>query len=190
MADPSGSPFSAETTSRATARHWPDRAGPVHPYMTSSPACWSTYGRVLAAQYEDPSRMRFQQLVVDAYAVQHPGSPNLRLDPRVTQSVGIHLMTLCLFLEYGLDPVVGPDLHRRMVRRPVFGALSPPASRVGQRTCADVPLAGSAEQARAAVCLWAREVWAGWSGQHETVRGWLAAASMLPPEPNRRRTPS
>jgi hypothetical protein len=25
MADPSGSPFSAETTSRATARHWPQR---------------------------------------------------------------------------------------------------------------------------------------------------------------------
>jgi Family of unknown function (DUF5946) len=66
---------------------------------------------------------------VDAYACQHPGEPGRRS----AQSVGIHLMTLCLVLEDGADPRNGPKLHRRMVKRPGLRWLAPPARR-GQRT--------------------------------------------------------
>src|SRR5689334_13318620 len=47
--------------------------GPAHPYMTASPGCWQAFTAVLAADYAAPERMSFHQLVVDAYAAQHPG---------------------------------------------------------------------------------------------------------------------
>jgi hypothetical protein len=156
--------------------------GTAHPYMTCTPACWAVYGRVLAAQYEQPERMRFHQLVVDSYAVQHPGTGS---DPRAVQSVGIHLMTLCLFLEHGTDPALGATLHRRMVERPVFHLLQAPTHR-GTFTCSDIPVSGSAERAREAVYDWARSVWAAWSTHHEVVREWLTISGLLPTRSTRR----
>ncbi|MGH3545502.1 MAG: DUF5946 family protein [Mycobacteriales bacterium] len=111
--------------------------------MTCSPSCWASYGDLLSVQYSDPERMAFHQLVVDAYAVQHPDGD----DPRAIQSVGIHLMTLCLFLEHGTHPSLGTRLHRRMVDRPVFHKLEPPPSR-GRLTVLDVPLDGDPKIAR------------------------------------------
>lgn len=149
------------------------RQGPTHPYMTSSPACWSAYGELLAAQFNDPERIRFHQLVVDTYAVQHPGDD----DPRAVRSVGIHLMTLCMFLEHGTDPAMGPRLHSRMVARPVFHWLNPPDQR-GRLTCLDVPTGGPASAARASVYAWARHAWASWAIHQNTVRGWLVRSGL------------
>ncbi len=141
---------------------------PTHPYMTCSPACWARYGDLLAAQYTDPLRMAFHQLVVDTYAVQHPDGA----DAHAIQSVGIHLMTLCLFLERGTDPSLGTRLHRRMVDRPVFHQLEAPPAR-GRLTMLDVPLEGDAAGARAAAYAWARDVWTAWETHHPTVREWV-----------------
>lgn len=112
--------------------------------------------------------MAFHQLVVDTYAVQHPDGE----DPRAIQSVGIHLMTLCLFLERGTDPSLGTRLHRRMVDRPVFHQLKPPAiaraahapgraaqRRPGDRTTRRIRLA--------------EDVWTAWVAHHQTVRDWV-----------------
>jgi len=114
----------AETVCPGCRVRLPAVEAPVHPYMTCSPACWVRYGDLLAAQYANPERMAFHQLVVDTYAVQHPDGD----DPRAIQSVGIHLMTLCLFLERGTDPALGTRLHRRMIDRPAFHQLKPPSS--------------------------------------------------------------
>jgi hypothetical protein len=143
--------------------------GPVHPYMSCSPACWQRYGELLAVQYAEPDRMAFHPLVVDSYAVQHPDGN----DARAIQSVAIHLMTLCLFLERGVDPALGTRLHRRMVERPVFHRLDPPTSR-GALTVVDVPVDSNAAAARSAAYAWARDVWAAWSAHHAAVRRWLA----------------
>src|SRR5689334_6930416 len=89
----------------------PELDGPRHRYIGASAACWALYGEVLASIYGDESRRRLLQLVVDSYAVQHPGSPGRR----AAQSVAIHLMTLCLCLEERCDPAQGPRLHREMV---------------------------------------------------------------------------
>lgn len=117
--------------------------------------------------------MAFQQLVVDAYAVQHPGGD----DPRAVQSVGIHLMTLCMFIEQGTDPALGTRLHRRMVRRPVFHRLNPPASR-GALTVLNVRLDASADQVRLHAYGWAQEAWRAWKAHHVTVRGWLTDSGL------------
>lgn len=60
--------------------------------------------------------MAFHQVVVDAYAAQHPATDG----PQQVQSVGLHLMTLCLFMEGGVDPKLGTALHRKMLGRRAF----------------------------------------------------------------------
>jgi len=145
-----------------------------HDYMTSSPACWHGYGKLLAAQYSDPARMAFHQLVVDAYAAQHPGGD----DPRAIRSVGIHLMTLALFLEQAVDPSLGSELHRGMVDHPVFHQL-----RREHRACTDVtfrhvPLTGPVDRARARAFEWAGAVWASWREHHHVVHGWLQRSGL------------
>jgi len=77
-----------------------DREGPTHRYMESSPGCWAVYGEVLAREYGDISYASLHRLTVDAYSVQHPGQPS----PQSTQSVALHLMSLCLVLERGVEP--------------------------------------------------------------------------------------
>lgn len=153
----------------------PAKEQPAHPYMTSSPACWEGYGALLAAQYSSPPRMTFHQLVVDAYAAQHPGGD----DRRAIQSVGIHLMTIAMFLEDGVDPALGTSLHRRMVERPVFHRLHRPGALPAERlTWRHVPLDGSAELAKGRAYEWARAVWAEWEPHHAIVRGWLRESRM------------
>lgn len=138
--------------------------------MTSSPACWAAFGELVAADYSSPERMSFHQLVVDSYAAQHPGGD----DRRQVQSVGLHLMTLCLFVERGVDPALGAGLHRRMVRRPVFRRLE--RSSRGDLTVTHVPTTGPASSASAAAYEWARVVWQTYEPAHPTVLGWLRDA--------------
>jgi hypothetical protein len=144
-------------------------AGPVHPYIGASPACWALYGRVLDRAYSDAACRDVLQVVVDTYACQHPGEPGRRS----AQSVGIHLMTLCMVLEDGADPREGPKLHRRMVARPAFTWLEPPPER-GRVTVAALLDAPSAAAYVDAVWAWARESWRAWQPHHDTVRAWIA----------------
>jgi len=117
--------------------------------------------------------MGYHQLIVDAYAVQHPGG----VLPQQVQSVGIHLMTLALFLEDGTDPAMGTSLHRAMVTRPVFHYLPRPVS-CGELTYADVPLSGPADAARSAAYAWAGSVWSAWGEHHSTVHAWLRESGL------------
>jgi hypothetical protein len=133
---------------------------PTHPYIGASPACWARHGRLQARAYEEPELRRLLQVVVDTYAVQHPGVPGRRQ----AQSVALHLMTLCLVLEDGADPRHGSKLHKRMVG-PDYDWLEPPEP-IGTLTTADVESADD-------VLRWAREVWEAWSPHHETVRRWI-----------------
>lgn len=43
--------------------------GPVHAYMTSSPACWAAFNAVIAREFEDPDLMPIHRLTVDAWAI-------------------------------------------------------------------------------------------------------------------------
>ena len=156
---------------------FPDVDGPTHPYMESSPGCWRSFGEVLAADYSSSDRMAFHQIVVDAYAAQHPGAG----DRRQVQSVGLHLMTLCLFLDHDVDPAQGPQLHRRMVRRPEFRRLH--RSGAGDLTVAHLAAGAAVETVRQAADEWARTVWTSYEQEHATVRGWLRQAGF---EPNSR----
>jgi uncharacterized protein DUF5946 len=142
--------------------------GPVHPYIGASAACWALYGELTARAFARPEYLAVHQMTVDAYAVQHPGGA----ERRAVQSVALHLMTLCLWLERDGDPRDGPRLHRRMVRRPIWHWLDPP-DLDGRMTVRDALGARDLADPARGVGAWAGDVWAAWSPHHDTVRRWL-----------------
>jgi hypothetical protein len=77
----------------------PDMDGVTHKYVLSSPGCWALYGEILARDYSEYNYPPVHRLVVDAYAVQHPGK-QIR---QAIQSVAVHLIGLYLSLEKGMD---------------------------------------------------------------------------------------
>jgi hypothetical protein len=118
--------------------------------------------------------MSFHQLSVDAYAASHHGDGS----PQAIQSVAIHLMTLCLFIERGTDPVHGPKLHRLMVDRPDFAELEVP-NFSGRINVADLTLGATDSQAQEEAWKWARDVWDAHTANHEIVRSWLRRLNLL-----------
>jgi hypothetical protein len=147
---------------------FPDAPGPVHEYLESTPGCWAAFGRVLAREYSDRRYSAVHRLTVDAYAVQHPGVPS----GQSIQSVGVHLVRLCLFLERGLAPERANDAMLAAARRKArFHWLEPPAD-LGPLSVADVEAAEGIEAHGAIVKRWASQLWGLWSAHHATVRSW------------------
>ncbi len=154
---------------------FPAEDGPTHEYMESTPGCWSAFGRVLAREYEDQRHFAVHRLTVDAYAVQHPGAPSRQS----IQSVGVHLVRLCLFLEHNLAPAQANNAMRAAAKnKSQYYWLVPPAD-LGALTVADVEVASGVEAHMSAVRNWASQMWKVWSPHHSTVRSWANAASPL-----------
>ena len=151
---------------------FPAIQGPVHEYMESSPGCWATFGRVLAREYSDPQFFETHRLTVDSYAVQHPGRPSRQS----IQSVGVHLVRLCLFIEHELAPEEANSAMLAAARRKSeYFWLEPPAS-LGVLTVADIDACASVQQHKALVRSWAAQMWQVWAPHHATIRGWAIAA--------------
>jgi hypothetical protein len=147
---------------------FPERDGPTHRYLESSPGCWAAWGEVLAREYSDPAYARRHRLTVDAYAAQHPGHES----PQTIQSVALHLIRLCLVLERGVDVRrATAAMQAGAARKGHYRWLAPPEA-LGDVTVAEVLRARTAEEHVAAVERWARAVWQAWSAHHDTVRGW------------------
>lgn len=145
--------------------------GPVHEYMESSPACWHAFGEVLAREYCDPDLFAVHRLTVDAYAVQHPGGESRQ----AVQSVGVHLVRLCLFLEQGLSPDEANSAMLRVGRTKALMVKLPRPMTLGALTVADVLATDSKEAHARAVPEWARSAWQAWEASHELVRRWARA---------------
>lgn len=152
---------------------FPDTNGPTHEYMESTPGCWAAFGRVLAREYEDQRFFGVHRLTVDAYAVQHPGVPSRQS----IQSVGVHLVRLCLFLEHQLTPEkANAAMLLAAKHKAQYHWLEPPAS-LGALTIADIDAAENFEAHQSAVRAWARQMWEVWSPHHADVRAWANAGS-------------
>ena len=148
----------------------PRMEGPTHRYLESSPGCWHVYGEVLSREYSDPAFAAPHRLTVDSYAVQHPGRPS----PQSIQSVCVHLMSLCLVLEHGVDVGYATRAMQAAVRKKHrFLWLTPPPS-LGSVTVVDVATASTPAQHNQKVRIWAESAWSAWAEHHTIVRGWLA----------------
>jgi hypothetical protein len=147
----------------------PSVEGPTHRYMESSPGCWAIYGEVLAREYSDRAYAILHRQTVDAFAVQHPGQPSRQS----IQSVGVHLIRLCLILEQGfIDEAAGEAMPLIARDKSEFHWLTPPAT-MGPVTAVDVWQAKAAEEHVEAVSMWAKSAWEAWALHHDQVRSWV-----------------
>lgn len=147
---------------------FPEIEGTVHRYMESCPGCWAMYTEVLAREYSDVRFARAHRLTVDSYAVQHPGQPS----PQSIQSVGLHLVSLCLVLEHGIPmSETTAVLRHGASRKAELCWLEPPLSR-GDITTVDVHAAKDADTHVQRVWDWAGAVWLAWSQHRHIVKTW------------------
>lgn len=136
--------------------------------MTSSPACFALFNRVLACEYSDPALQPTHRLTVDTYALQHPGDAAER---RQIQSVGLHLARLGLQLTRPMPPrqtndvMLGLGQHKHTL---VY--LDPPPAFT--MTVADVAKFAGTDQHAAKVTDWARTTWNDWSAHHDYIARW------------------
>jgi hypothetical protein len=123
---------------------------------------------VLAREYSNPSYFKVHHLTVDAYSVQHPGTPSRHN----TKSVVVHLIGLFAGLEQQLSQQKVAKLMDGATQKIKFEWLDPPQNR-GDITVADVLKAQSAVEHEKLVHQWARESWSAWSDYHRQVEKWF-----------------
>jgi hypothetical protein len=142
--------------------------GATHPYVGASSACWTRFAEIGATL---PPVTPLRRLVTDAFMVQHPGVP----ERRAVQSVGVHLVSLCLVLEHGVPPDRLSSIVQRMLARPpAWRWLSPPAPN-GTLTIGDLEVATAAGGAEAVVAIdaYVRGTWDAWTAHRPTVEEWV-----------------
>ena len=140
-----------------------DLPGKPHPYVGASAGCWQLYSRLLTREYEAYEALRDTHLyTVDAYSLQHPGTP----ERRSIQSVSLHLVRLYLALERGFRaPEIMVATRKLLRERSRFVWLTPPTPN-GTVTVADALAARGVAEHRKAVVAWAENVWAAWALHH------------------------
>jgi CTP:molybdopterin cytidylyltransferase MocA len=157
------------------ARYLPQVLDETHPYIGASPACWATFGEVLAREFGDITFGRVHRQTVDVYSVQHPGTD----DRRQRQSVALHLIGLCHWLEHD----VAFDRLNAITQRLASAErrwpwLTPPEA-YPMSVGGLLEARDGAEHVRL-VRQWADTTWEAWAAHHWTVREW--ARDALRPE--------
>lgn len=148
-----------------------DEGGAIHEYMTSSPECWSAFSAVMAREFSQPGYGALHRHTVDAFAVQHPGAD----ERRERQSVAVHLIGLCHWLEHGLAADQMTPITQRLTAEPADWprlAVPPPF----EFTVADLLPVASADEHLAVVRDWATAAWAAYAAFHPLVRAWAERA--------------
>lgn len=169
---------SAEDINRITepcpgcgARYLPQVLQETHPYIGASPACWATFGEVLAREFGDITFGRVHRHSVDVYAAQHPGSD----DRRQRKSVALHLIGICHWLEHdvSVDRLNAITQQLASEDRQWPWLTAPDAYPM---TVIDVLEARDGAEHVRLIRRWADLTWAAWSDHHDLVRAWAAEA--------------
>lgn len=153
------------------ARYLPQVLDEPHAYIGASPACWATFGEVLAREFGDVTFGRVHRHTVDVYAVQHPGTD----DRRQRQSVALHLVGLCHWLEHDMGPDrLGAITQRLANEDRSWPWLTPPDAY--PMTVCDLLAARDGPEHVRRVRAWAESTWEAWSAHHDVVRAWARDA--------------
>lgn len=144
---------------------FPEILSTTHKYMLSTAGCWSSYGDLLAREYENPVLFgAVHRLTVDAYALQHPGDTN---DRRAIQSVWVHYAALQLVFEHKRPLADIPSVMQKLA-----GGSFPPLPTIPERfavTHADV-IARPIDNHSALVRDWAHCAYDAWSGLNQPTK--------------------
>jgi CTP:molybdopterin cytidylyltransferase MocA len=153
------------------ARYLPHAVDDAHPYIGASAACWAAFGEVLAREFGDIAFGRVHRHTVDVYAVQHPGGEGRR----ERQSVALHLVGLCHWLEHDLEMERLNAITKRLAGAGrAWPWLDPPG--VFPMTVADLLAARDGPEHVRLVRDWAVRTWGAWSAHHDVVRSWAREA--------------
>ncbi len=153
------------------ARYLPQFLDETHPYIGASPACWATFGEVLAREFGDVTFGRVHRHTVDVYSVQHPGTD----ERRQRQSVALHLTGLCHWLEHDIGMErLNAITQALAAQERTWPWLKPPDGY--PMTVVDLVAARSGSEHVKLVRRWAEVTWEAWSTHHDIVRGWAAEA--------------
>lgn len=136
-------------------------------YVEAAPGCFAAYAELIGRQGSNAALGPAHMLSADIYPAQHPGVPGRQS----SQSVWVHLVGLCLMLEFGFDGIASARAKARLAAPDAtFEWLEPPVSR-GALTVLDIPLNGTVDEQMESVRRWAQTVWAAWARHHEPIRG-------------------
>lgn len=153
------------------ARYLPQVIDEPHPYIGASPACWAAFGEVLAREFGDITFGSVNRNAADVYAIQHPGTDGRRQ----RQSVAIHLIGVCHWLEHDLQWERLNGVSRRMADADrAWPWLDPPTDY--PMTVVDLLDARDGHQHRDLVRRWAETTWQAWRAHHDVVRAWAREA--------------
>lgn len=130
----------------------------------ASAACWQVYGEVAGYEAAHLAQLgRFHQLMVDAYAAQHPTADG------PTIGLAFALIGLRLALDEGWRGDQVRDAHQYLAGRfKDWPSFQRPPGRAAL-TVFDVALAGSPDAHAELIRRWAAEVWAIWESQSEAT---------------------
>ncbi len=144
--------------------------GTTHRYMNSSAACWAAFNALSLLE-----NGAFAALMVDAFAVHHPGTPSAQ----TINSVAIHLMGLHGVVKRSFEPSQAlwlrqrPGRQSQIAKHDRFHWLTPPDLTHGI-TVSDVIAGASPLERSARLEMWVREVYALWSAAHEAqIAAWF-----------------
>lgn len=139
----------------------------THRYIGASSACWAAFGELLAREFHDVAYGRVHRHTVDVYSVQHPGTD----ERRQRQSVALHLIGLCHWLEHGLDTARLNAITQRLADADRSWPWLPPPAEF-EMTVQDVLVARDGPEHVQLVRRWAQTTWDRWSDAHALVRTW------------------
>ena len=152
-------------------RYLPQAVDETHPYIGASPACWAAFGEVLAREFEDPTFGNVHRHTVDVYAIQHPGTDGRRQ----RQSVALHLIGVCHWLEHDLETERLNSITQRLASTDRdWPWLAPPTDY--PMTVVDLLAARDGPAHVRLIRQWAEATWRAWSSHHEIVRVWAREA--------------
>lgn len=150
-----------------------DMDGPTHRYMLSAPGCYDVFNQVLNRMYTEPAFAAVGNLIVDAYALQHPGEDN----PQAVSHVAVHSVSMYAQLETDISPMEVNRLRQAVTSHKAHLHWLQPPGPIWELTVLDVWHAKDAATYNDVVKRWARHCWDGWSRHHEQLLAWYRMAT-------------
>ena len=152
----------------------PEVDGHTHPYIGASPSCWTLFSNLWNGGTPPLASFSLRPLILDAYCVQHHGTPS----PQAIQSVAIHALTLYGVLNQGYKPDQTVWIRQRLLRdmkipkHERFEWLTPPAFEQCT-TIADIVEEPTPEARSEKAQAYIEEVWTLWQGHYgDTLTDW------------------
>ncbi len=149
-------------------------------YGVASPECAKIFFELLAFGMEQFGQST-HQLIVDAYAVQHPRHADIQkklgISPRFIaasiQSPVVHLLGLYAAINnIPSSDVIGKKVLDHILSKGAeFEELMPPDN-LGKMMAPDLLKAKNLDEYTTLTWQWAREAWSAWSPHHASIKVW------------------